>query len=182
LRYRELSYLIGQTIIIHSVDSIEADLQPMLSTVSATGCKLAPTSNKSHSRERFFRTALAKYDLLDLEFIAPQTLLDTSFKGGIKLLEALNLIHRHRKDEPPLDEFAAEERIEDLNAVLTELNEDILQDSTILKVFLESSNHRTKIIRLPLELPDDYFPRQFTVKDACVTNSGFVWISKHFYI
>jgi hypothetical protein len=33
-----------------------------------------------------------------------------------------------------------------------------------------------------LSLPDDYFPRTFLVEDACVTNTGWVWFNKHFYL
>jgi hypothetical protein len=33
-----------------------------------------------------------------------------------------------------------------------------------------------------LTLPVDYFPRAFTITDACVTNADFVWFHKHFYL
>lgn len=38
---------------------------------------------------------------------------------------------------------------------------------------------RVAIMREP---PPDYFPRTFTVTDACITNASLIWLGKHFYL
>jgi hypothetical protein len=68
------------------------------------------------------------------------------------------------------------------------LIEDLDAQSCVLKLFLEDGigfearMERIKATSPLLTLPSDYFPRELTVTDACVTNSGFVWFTKHFYL
>ena len=84
---------------------------------------------------------------------------------------------------------------------LTDLHEDIEKGETLLRVFLEDEPGRSSdpesLKRLiaagkakaihegkePMErLLGDCFPREYTLTDACLTNSGFIWFHKHFYL
>lgn len=73
---------------------------------------------------------------------------------------------------------------------LEELDQSIKEDGTLLKVFLIDVAKRpvahetdlSKRMRLLNDPSQISFSIEISVIDACVTNSGFMWINKHFYL
>jgi hypothetical protein len=127
---------------------------------------------------------IAKYGILDLDFLAPDSLLDTEFEHGIRLLKRLGFIptpeavQRHEQEMQEWPEDMADV-MKDFTC-LDQLNESLEQKQWIIRLFLQTT-HQTLKLEQRLTLPPTYLPRVFTVSDACVTNADFVWFHRHFY-
>ena len=160
LRYRTLPELIGRSILIPSIRDI-------LGTVAASFELGSPVNPDAR-----FEGMIAKYGILDLEFHSLQPNLGRQDRGGVALLKELGFVQEER----------AEENLDEEDWCLQELEKSIT-DRQVVKLFLESdidldSNPlRAKGILRPSDLPST-----FVVTDACLTNSSFVWINKHFYL
>ena len=175
LRYRELP-LIGKPVRIESLGEVEPVLRALVAPWIAAGaawegCDLVG--------------GLGKYGLLDRSFAAPPELLeDRSTLVGIAALHA-NGMGLPLEPDPDPEITAMEAEI--AAGCLTDLADEL--GGCVLKVFLNDDidNARrfahleqTRVPRVSL-LPD-YFPRVFTVTDACVTNAKRIWLGKHFYL
>jgi hypothetical protein len=167
LRYRPLP-LIGQRLRIDSLDAVEPALRALVSPWIAAGAPWGGCDVVG---------GLAKYGLIDRSFDAPPALLeDPSTLVGIAALRANGMGLRAEPDPDP--EIAAAE---------AEMNADFLRDladklgSCVLKVFLDDDVDGARRPRR-LSLLPEYFPRVFTVTDACVTNADGIWMGKHFYL
>ena len=50
-------------------------------------------------------------------------------------------------------------------------------------IFKEEYEIKLQQLKLfSLKLSPEYLPKQFTIADACITNSSFVWFHKYFYM
>jgi hypothetical protein len=172
LRYRELTDIIGQQVVIHGLSTIEEDVLQQLSISNKDWTLVGPEA-------KFLQRALGKYSLMDLTFKAPMSLLIETYEGGIPLLRKLHFIPSS-SDE--LSKVADEVFLSENDpSCLNDLDESISAEHTFVKLFMESERIQGTGKHLIGELPDGYFPRTFAVKDACVTNADFVWFHKHFY-
>ena len=177
LRYRELP-LLGQRVRIESLAEVEPALRALVAPWIAAsaawdGCDLVG--------------GLGKYGLLDRSFAAPPELLeDRSTLVGIAALHANGMGLPIEPDPDP--EITAMEA-EMAAGCLSDLADDL--GSCVLKVLLNDdvddarrfAHLKHTIARAQrISLLPDYFPRVFTVTDACVTNSKRIWMGKHFYL
>ena len=174
LRYRTLDRLIGETLTIADRLTIREETSAFV-TRFAEGCTFAgPEQN-------FLDGQIAKYGLLDLRFNAPQAKLDATSPAGVPILRELGFV------DGGMDKLA-EELGGDSGGCIEELSEGIAENKAHLLLYLESSEpnvselsmiDRMARVRDPATID---FPIAFTVIDACVSNSSFVWINKHFYL
>ena len=187
IRYLSIPNLIGREVEIRSFDTIVTDIFKDL-------CNLLPDKYKQVGPVH--PLAIAKYGILDLEFQVPTASLKTgNYQSGISLLKEFGFIES--KEERQRAQDTAEsfgDKLTDDPFCLTELAEDIEKKQVFLKLFLESESvvENYDLDQMPIEetieffnnlsLPTDYFPRKFLITDACLTNAGFVWINKHFYL
>jgi hypothetical protein len=159
LRYRELPELIGRSVVIPSVDQVEATVMRCF--------ELGPPINLLG---RFEATA-AKYGLLDLEFTSLQSTLTLQDRGGVALLKQLSFVKEDR----------TEENLRNEEFCLQELEESI-SGRELVKLFLISDlDLDSNPLRAKGFLQRSALPRAFRVTDACLTNSDYVWFNKHFY-
>ena len=98
--------------------------------------------------------AVAKYGLLDLEFPSQR---------------AWSLPRMTIRDLAALDLLTSQE------------NPDVGIEALMLDAQDDTRDVTTKLKQMR-GLPSDYFPRQFRVRDACVTNGPTIWLGKHFYL
>lgn len=178
LRYRTMNELIGKTIPINDLESVEQDVTSSLGSMLPENSKLIGPARK------YMEGVSAIYGLLDLTYTVPSSLLESQYESGISLLKALHFLIDSEKAEEitrEMRELAADTN-EDFNdpTCLQNLNEALETKQTFLRLFLQTDHKAQGRERLGLLLPG-FFPREFTVKDACVTNSDFVWFHKHFY-
>lgn len=180
LKYRSLLELVGRKITIFSVSTVEDDVRRELGSIVPEGCRLL-------TEPQLMKGMLAKYDFLDLTFSAPAYLLESQYESGISLLKALYFIR------DPSEESVDEELREisllfgDDPTFLSELADDLSKNMTVCRMFLDSTHPRewdknNRMMALKLSLPSSYFPQVFVIGDACITNAGFVWFHKHFYL
>ncbi len=170
LRYRGLPELIGKIVKINAPTTVEADV------LTASGDWLPEQTRLIGPPEKYIERAMAKYGILDLTFSGQDTLLETQFESGIPLLKKLNFVIGPERAK----EMAVEMETDDPTC-LTELAEEIEQKQTVIRIFLQAEQIQGKGPHCLGHLQPDYLPRDFTIADACVTNSGFVWFHKHFY-
>jgi hypothetical protein len=174
LRYRTLRQMIGQTVAIAARPQLVAD-------VSSFVAKFADGCTFTGPEQRIIDGQKAKYGLLDLRFIAPATMLDSVSAGGVPLLRELGFV------DGDIQKFV-EELGGEAGSCLEELRDGIAENRTHLMLFLQSSNPKvadmTTVDRMArITNPSVIeFPITFSVVDACVCNSSFVWINKHFYL
>lgn len=169
LRYSSLPKLIGRKIEICSIETTESDIFAILGGDLPADSRLI--SNENIRREG----AIAKYGIIDAEFsisnrhLANCPLIDRNTFRELGFV--LSLEDKEYVTKNPLPNGD-----EDFG-LLDFLAEDIEKNEAIIKLFL-----RCDAPNLSLKLPTNFFPQEFTVQDACMTNSGYVWFNKHFYL
>jgi len=70
---------------------------------------------------------------------------------------------------------------------LEEMVAEVKENHLLLKIRLDSQGAYRGAKDTPIEQwmsadPAQYFPCQFVVSDACLTNCSSIWLSKHFYL
>ena len=181
LRYLSLSDIIGSRVIINSIETIQAD------SLHALAPSLPATAVLEEPEQRFLIGSLLKYGLMDLTFAIPEPSPTVIDAAGIPLLKELGFVI---EPEPRPSVRAEGDVWNDDPTCLAELAEDLNAQRLVIRLFLELSQDAAGLAWLddsahlfePFMLPTDYFPRTFTVSDACITNAGFVWFHKHFYL
>jgi hypothetical protein len=176
LRYRSLS-VIGQRVVVEELAEAEPALvrlvQPWAPGPRAwDGCEIT--------------AGLAKYGLLDRWCeVGPELLDDAATLSGVRALR-VNGFARWDPDPDP----AAEAELRAFAAgCMADLADSLgpcqlklfLHDDLSDEVRFHHNGERYRSGLLPELLPG-YFPRTFTVADACVANASLIWICKHFYL
>jgi hypothetical protein len=92
--------------------------------------------------------------------------------GGIPLLRQLKLASPLAEDE------RGREVQQD---ILEQISNQISQNNVYILLFL-TTERTLDWKEHQWSLPDNYFPRPFMVEDACVTNTNWAWLNKHFYL
>lgn len=167
LRYRPLPELVGQEIMIHSVESVEEDLREALAPF------LPGQAQYEWPHSPFLERTLAKYGILDVTFRAPASLLQGEAEQGVPLLKKLGFL----PDPSILEQMPL--TFENDPTCLAELHDDLSEESTFLRLWLASEPPQGES---PLALPPSYLPRRFKLRDACMANATLVWFHKHFYL
>ncbi len=174
LRYRPLP-IIGQRLVIETLDDVEHVLRQLVTPWFSRDSVWSGTDIEG---------GLAKYGLLDRECNVDVRHLDES----IGAVEALRINGFAPVEPDPDPALAAEERAL-VEGCLANIAEGL--GPCVLKLFLNDDvpdASRFEYLRQhlgahhALELPPNYFPRAFTVTDACITNAPRIWIAKHFYL
>jgi hypothetical protein len=177
LRYRPLPALIGRRVALASLASIEEVVRGLAWTYVPLDARWQPPE--------MLEGALAKYGLIDTELAAPEHLLDApDTQRGLELLKQLGFLVSPEELAELTEAFGGDGGAFCFEQLIADLD----TRSCVLKLFLQDEiefdtrNARNKPTRPRLNLPDNYFPRELVVIDACVTNAGFVWFHKHFYL
>jgi hypothetical protein len=182
LRYKGLPDLIGQIITIHSFETVYADIYNTLNL---------PVGITHIEKDRkYIKGALAKYGFIDLRFTVPVDELVAAL-NGLSVLTHLSLVYTKEQ----LIQFDAvldpnEDFIDGMELeFLTDIVEDIANNSAYLLLFLKADipelspqENVKRFFQYMKSFPDDFFPKQFIVQDAALSNTKMAWISKHFYI
>jgi hypothetical protein len=175
LRYRALPELVGRAITLRSLDDARAALRELVAPLLGPGAPWEPPTSLD--------LALAKYGLIDTEFAASAALLDhPTTERGIPVARRMGFAPRRgeRWDDLPgaEDPYCFEELARDLDQCRLKL---FLRDGAPDEPRMERLSDAVQR-KVPLTLPDDYFPCKLEVIDACVTNSSFIWFNAHFYL
>jgi hypothetical protein len=197
VKYREIGRLVGQRITISSLEAISAD-------VAAAVQPYALACGTLELRSRDMELILAKYKMLDLSFVTSKTILTKSDRINRKRLESLGFVSS-REDVKTIEDVIADVEGKD-PSMMADLVRNAQVEHEWLKVFLdvwpardalaEYMENIEKVTKSGVSNDEadsvafdalllrvrDLFPGQFLVRDACITNSDFVWFNKHFYM
>jgi hypothetical protein len=169
LRYRTLEAVLERSVTVNRFETLIEDIRRDLGE-GVPG----DLSVYEPPLEWYVPGQMAKYGLADLMLVTMQVVLAEQDAGGIPLLKALGFLPAHHEAGNP-----AEDEDEDS---LEDLMSQIQGDTTFVRLFLTSEAPGAAAGLDSLALPGDYFPRVFTVRDACVANAYSVWLYKHFYL
>jgi hypothetical protein len=117
--------------------------------------------------------SLAKHGLLDMTY----RFTDVSRSlppAGLGVLRSLGLVDSSDMSPPDWDHH-----------FLAEFANDAEAGTLYLKVLLRTPERvppRESLHRLRQGLPDNFWPHDFLIEDACVTNVRSIWIAKHVYL
>ena len=189
LKYRSLEELKRKTVRISSFARIEREVLDVVGTQGLT--ELRMTTSRSE-----LAGGLGKYGILDLEFEAAATLPDTDHAGKA-LLQDLYFID-NEEDEKTSRQGASDP------TCISLLIEHLDNRKTFLKVFLRSDTPEgatrrlidqarrdpdferaglvEKTVMRLIEEAEQRLPQDFEVEDACLTNSNYVWLHRHFWL
>lgn len=191
IEYHALNELIDQTITIHGVQSAQSEVLTFVSAYLSGSYTHVPV------KDEFVHGAIAKYGFLDFAYAAPAGHMPTvDWETGIRLLEELGIRSFSPSEINSDDEFE-QVWLEVARDNLQEMNEDIAKNKFYLKVFLTSKEPEvgnqkgTSRIKTLLNMglltglvtvSPTYFPREFVIADACLTNTNLAWFQKRFYL
>jgi hypothetical protein len=184
LRYRPLAEANGKLVVISSADAVNKDVLCELSSVlpmqfrydPATPVNLAPLVKHGFLELRFevapgdgeLLTRLSRRELAKLGFLGQEVRMP-----GVK-----------EEGDQGDDELAAEASDICVDLLLKE----IAAERLFVMLFLEAISDRRSLHERELatltdfQLPSDFFPATFQVRDACISNASSIWVQRHFYL
>ena len=164
--------MIDRRIEVSSPETFESDLFAIL------GGDLPTDSRLVSPDKRHLGGTIAKYGLIDVTLsVSSKHLAACSLING-KMLRGLGFISTPEEKEY-VSRNTLEPDGEDIG-LLDLLVEDVETNEAMIKLFLKTAEAQSP--RLSLKLTENYLPQTFVVRDACLTNSGYVWLNKHFYL
>lgn len=172
IRYCSLENLIDRRLEICSLETVEADIFAIL------GGDLPADSRLNLQKQVYLEGAIAKYGIIDAEFSISNRHLSACSLIDSNTLRELGFV-LSPEDKEVLSKSTLGSDGEDLG-LLDFLADDVEKNEALIKLFLRADTPQSS--KFALKLPKDYFPRTFVVEDACMTNSGYIWFNKHFYM
>lgn len=175
IRYKRIDSVIGATLELSSLGDIVAESEKFAQSYYAK-CKF------HGPEEKYYVGSIAKYGILNLTFTVKTSVVLDDGMYGIELLQRLGFLPADEEREAEC--IAGSEILGSLDC-LKEMDEDIVKGIVFLKLFLEEEGKTKRSVQEAFRLINTpskiCFPKTFRIIDACMTNSDFVWINKHFY-
>jgi hypothetical protein len=167
LVYSTVDSVVATSITVDSVDTVFDDvLRAVRAAASIVSAVQETEASSSHG-------SLKKHGILDLTFRV--TAASQAWPvAGIGVLRSLGLVDFTDMSPPDWDHH-----------FLAEFTNDAEACALYLKVFLRTPERipvRESVRRLRDGLPSDFWPHNFVVEDACLTNVKSIWIAKHVYV
>ena len=179
LQYQHLPEIIGADVTIDSLSLIFDSV----SDLAQQHCSISPaTPDDLEAVNRKLAGPIGKYGLIDFEF-AVDAKIDGTKTDNIQLLRDFGF--SPAKDGESEDQMFFDD---DPEYCVREIHDQISRDQVWLKLFfrttsleLSEMDWKNKL-RQTLNLELIQFPLSFRCVDACLTNSPFIWFSRHFYL
>lgn len=184
IRCRALPELVDRSVVLHKEETIVSDVE---------GCvqRLMPDVQFSCNESKGVLFPLLKYGFLDLTWEIGSVDWRTADVGGTSLLRELGFLISPKELLDQSDLLMGQD---DDPTCLEELRDDITRRKSFLRVFLLEQPQRDlaeSMIRLAEAggmteefasgFLSGYFPKEYVIVDACLTNAPFIWFHKHFY-
>lgn len=170
LRYRTVDQLVGLKV---ELTSIEKAPDELCSLIRQHGIDVAGDIQDLSAG------AFLKYGLLDYDFVVVSTDL-VAERQRVRFLKDMGLL----SDKKDVDDSV----FPDAGiGFLEEMLDEIRKNKLVVKILLDSQGaYRGAQGALQEQWmnadPDQYFPCEFVVRDACLTNCSLIWLNKHFYL
>ncbi len=170
LRYRTVDQLVGLKV---ELTSIEKAPNEICSLIREHGIDVA------RKVQDLSAGAFLKYGLLDYDFVVVNTELPTEPQRVRFLKEMGFLPDKKEVDDSVFPDAGI--------GFLEEMVDDVRKNKLLFKILLDSQGSYRGAQGAPQEKwlnvdPDQYFPCEFIVRDACLTNCSLIWLNKHFYL
>ncbi|MEM7624515.1 MAG: hypothetical protein AAF333_02685 [Planctomycetota bacterium] len=175
LRYRHLGDTIGQSVSVAGRHTIADDALAFVR-------RYCEECGFEGPQQKYLEGQIAKYGILDLSFRLPHKSLDENYVSGVPLLRELGF------DGSGINDEDWEGYGDEKYAWFEELAKDIADESAFLRLFMRCSDPSvasgsvTEMMGRLRDFSSTKFPLTFIIVDACITNSTFVWMNKHFYL
>lgn len=171
LRYRSIDTLIGHTLELTSIERAPGEVSAF---IRHHGIEVADLRDLSAG-------VFMKYGILDYEFNTVLTDIVPE-RQRVRFLKDLGLL----LDKSDVDDSMF---FDAGIGFLEEMVDETKENKLLFKIILDRQGER-KVLSAPGPIsnewlntaPNNYFPCEFTVRDACLTNCGSIWLNKHFYL
>jgi hypothetical protein len=170
LRYRTVDQLVGLKV---ELTSIEKAPDEVCSLIRQHGIELTGDVRDLSAG------AFLKYGLLDYDFVVVNTELAPDLQR-VRFLKDMGFL----PDKKDVDDAV----FPDAGiGFLEEMLDEVRKNELLFKIILDSQGAYRGAQGAPQEKwmnadPDQYFPCEFIVRDACLTNCSLIWLNKHFYL
>lgn len=169
LRYRQVDHLVGLKLELASIESAPDELCAL---IRQHGIEVASARDLSTG-------AFLKYGLLDYEFLEVVTDFVPESQR-VRFLKDMGFL----PDKKDVDDGV----FHDAGiGFLEEMVDEVRENKLLFKILLDSQGAYRGAKGAPRENwanadPNKYFPCEFMVRDACLTNCSLIWLNKHFYL
>lgn len=169
LRYRSVDQLVGITL---ELTSIEKAPDEVCALIRRHGIEVADVRDLSTG-------AFLKYGLLDFDFVEVVTDFVPE-RQRVRFLKDMGFL----PDKKDVDDSV----FHDAGiGFLEEMVDEVRENKLLFKILLDSQGAYRGAQGAPRENwmnvdPNKYFPCEFIVRDACLTNCSLIWLNKHFYL
>lgn len=170
LRYRTVDELVGGKL---ELSSIEKAPGQVCALIRPHGIELS-----SEVRD-LSAGAFLKYGLLDYDFVVVNSELAPE-PQRVRFLKDLGFLPDKQDVNDGVFHDAG-------IGFLEEMVDEVRKNELLFKIVLDSQGAYRGAKGVPQEKwmnadPDQYFPCEFIVRDACLTNCSLIWLNKHFYL
>jgi hypothetical protein len=169
LRYRSVDQLVGIKL---ELTSIEMAPDEVCALIRQHGIEVAGLRDLSTG-------AFLKYGLLDYDFLEVVTDFVPE-PQRVRFLKDMGFL----PDKKDVDDGV----FHDAGiGFLEEMVDEVRENKLLFKILLDSQGAYRGAKGVPREKwmnvdPNKYFPCEFIVRDACLTNCSLIWLNKHFYL
>jgi len=167
LKYQEISGLIGRTLQVSSAETAPEEVLQQCQDLLPSSARFCSPGLEAR------QWSIAKRGILNLTYCIDPLELGSIQPGGAELAETLGLFQGLPSVLEPEGVWEAE------------LWEDLKQGNAYARLLLRTWEQLTpqeRERRRVEGVPKNFFIKTFRILDACLTNSDFVWINKHFPI
>lgn len=179
LRYKEIDKLIGTEVVLTNVKESPYEIISMIKGNFTSELIFNSDDLKS------CQASISKYGIFTIDYHIDPKELDINYQNGMELLKKLGIVEPDLMDDEDMDEDEKDFLYDLSIAKLGVHIDDLDKNEVLLTLFLTTEvewdwSENPKFVEEGL--PKKYWPRTFTIEDACISNISSIWLSKRFYM
>jgi hypothetical protein len=184
LRYRALPAAKGKLVTVRDAGAVVEDVVHQLGSVLPRQFRYDPATRVEFA-------PVVKHGILELTFEAPLAECEALTRLPRRELTELGFLGQQAQLPSAKGEGDQEDdemAVDATDGCLDLLFDEIASERLFVKLFFDAISDRRSLQERELatltgfQLPPDFFPATFRVRDACLTNAASIWVQRFFYL